>query len=307
MGEKFNLTWHTFSSHGKELFKNLMETQEFTDITLISDDHHQYKVHKFILSACSSAFREILTNNSLNSSIYLRGIQHEELESILQYIYLGEATFYHQRMNEFLNVAKNLDIKEIGKNVIDEIEENEVETQNFEKLDHARSDENHYISDLSSNITSQEIKASSYSLNRGDMKPYKCLQCDYQAANKGNFTNHVQTKHDDIKYPCQKCSFQTNSTASLQRHMKIVHEGIRYQCQQCDFQAVQTCALKKHIQSIHEGIRYQCQQCEYEATQTENLQKHIKAIHEGIKYPCQHCDYQATATSSLRRHVKSKH
>ena len=79
MGEKFNLIWHTFSSHGKELFKNLMETQEFTDVTLISDDHHQYKVHKFILSACSTAFRKILTNNSLNSSIYLRGIQHEEL------------------------------------------------------------------------------------------------------------------------------------------------------------------------------------------------------------------------------------
>ena len=114
MGEKFNLTWHTFSSHGKELFKNLMETQEFTDVTLISDDQHQYKVHKFILSACSTVFRNILTSNPNNSSIYLRGIHHEELESILQFIYLGEATFYHERMNEFLNVAKNLDINNKG-------------------------------------------------------------------------------------------------------------------------------------------------------------------------------------------------
>ena len=78
MGEKFKLTWHTFSSHGQELFKNLMEPQEFTDVTLISDDHHQYKVHKFVLSACSTAFRKILSSNSLNSSIYLRGIHHEE-------------------------------------------------------------------------------------------------------------------------------------------------------------------------------------------------------------------------------------
>ena len=29
---------------------------------------------------------------------------------------MGEATFYHERVNEFLNVAKSLDIKEIGKN-----------------------------------------------------------------------------------------------------------------------------------------------------------------------------------------------
>ena len=125
MGEKFNLTWHTFASHGHDLFKNLMDTQEFTDVTLISDDQHQYRVHKFILSACSTVFRKILTSNSHNSSIYLRGIHHEELESVLQFIYLGEASFYHERMNEFLNVAKNLDIKEIGKNVIDEDEESQ--------------------------------------------------------------------------------------------------------------------------------------------------------------------------------------
>ena len=149
-----------------------METQEFTDVTLISDDLHQYKVHKFILSACSTAFKKILASNSLNSSIYLRGIQHEELESVLQFIYLGEATFYHERMNEFLNVAKNLDIKELGKNVVDDIEENKV-----------------------------DIK------NHGGIKPYKCQQCNFQAANKGNFTYHMQTKHDGIKYPCQKCSF----------------------------------------------------------------------------------------------------
>ena len=71
MGEKFNLTWHTFSSHGQELFKNLLETQEFTDVTLISDDHHQYRVHKFILSACSTALRKILTSNPLNSILFL--------------------------------------------------------------------------------------------------------------------------------------------------------------------------------------------------------------------------------------------
>ena len=32
------------------------------------------------------------------------------------YSFFGEATFYHERVNEFLNVAKSLDIKEIGKN-----------------------------------------------------------------------------------------------------------------------------------------------------------------------------------------------
>ena len=137
MEEKFNLTWHTFSSHGQELIKNLLDTQKFTDVTLISDDQQQYRVHKFILSACSTVFEKILTNSPFNTSIYLRGIHHEELESILQFIYLGEATFFHERMNEFLKVAKDLDIKEIGKNVIDEDEESENvdDTQSYEEED----------------------------------------------------------------------------------------------------------------------------------------------------------------------------
>merc|ERR1711973_790807 len=144
MGENFNLTWQTFSSHVGQLFKNLLETQEFTDVTLISDDLQQYRVHKFILSASSTVFNKILSSNPLNTSIYLRGIHHEELESILQFIYLGEATFYHERMNDFLNVAKNLDIKEIGKNVVDEEEETGDMNgeQSFEEDDTVPSDEN---------------------------------------------------------------------------------------------------------------------------------------------------------------------
>ena len=125
MGEKFNMTWHTFSTHGQDLFKNLKETEEFSDVTLISDDQLQFRVHKLILSACSTVFRKILTSDPNTSSIYLRGIHHVELRSVLQFIYLGETSFYHERMNEFLNVAKSLDIKDIGKNVIDADEESQ--------------------------------------------------------------------------------------------------------------------------------------------------------------------------------------
>ena len=45
--------------------------------------------------------------------MYLRGIQFCELESIMQFIYLGEATFFEERMDEFLVVARLLEIKEL--------------------------------------------------------------------------------------------------------------------------------------------------------------------------------------------------
>ena len=86
-----------------------------------SDDKKQIKAHRNILGATNSVFKEILQINTNNNHpvIYLRGIQHSEMESILQFIYLGEAKFYEERMNEFLTVAKNLDIWELAKGIDD--------------------------------------------------------------------------------------------------------------------------------------------------------------------------------------------
>ena len=218
MGKKFNLAWHTFSSHGKELFQDLLESQEFTDVTLVSDDQHQYRVHKFILSACSTVFRKILTSNPLNTSIYLRGIHHEELESILQFIYLGEATLYHERMNEFLNVAKNLDIKGIGKNVVDEEEETGYvnDKQTFDEDNLILSDERRTSNQVATNNSSSSVV-------NDQRKQYKCQHCNYRAINSGNLKVHVQTKHEGIKYPCQQCDYQATQSCSLQRHIKLKH------------------------------------------------------------------------------------
>ena len=96
----------------------LMKSNELTDVTLVCDDKTQFKAHKIVLSACSTVFKSIINDLPQNNSvIYLRGIQHQEMESILEFMYLGVATFYQERMNEFLNVAKNLEVKEISKDV----------------------------------------------------------------------------------------------------------------------------------------------------------------------------------------------
>merc|ERR1712126_667852 len=116
--QKYNLNWHTYSDHLRDLLHNMRKLEYLTDVTLVCDDQRQFKTHKIVLSACSTVFKNIIDSLPLNSSvIYLRGIQRQEMESILEFMYLGVATFYQERTNEFLNVAKNLEIKEISKNV----------------------------------------------------------------------------------------------------------------------------------------------------------------------------------------------
>merc|ERR1719244_372170 len=100
------------------MLQNMMSSNELTDVTLISEDKKKFKAHKVILSACSSLFKSIICESDLSGPIiYLRGIQSLEIESILQFIYFGEATFYQERMNEFINVARSLEVKDIIKDI----------------------------------------------------------------------------------------------------------------------------------------------------------------------------------------------
>ena len=110
--EKYKLNWHTYSDHLRDMLYNMRKSENLTDVTLVCDDHKQFRAHKVVLSACSIVFKNIIDSFPMNSSvIYLRGIQHQEMESILEFMYLGVGTFYQERMMEFLNVAKNLEIR----------------------------------------------------------------------------------------------------------------------------------------------------------------------------------------------------
>ena len=115
--EKFHLTWppwHTYTDHLKELLHHMKTDNTFADVTLVSDDGRKIRAHKVVLGACSPTMKDLLTNDD-TSTIDLKGIAFEEIDSILQFIYLGEATLYEERMQEFLCVAQKLKIKELSK------------------------------------------------------------------------------------------------------------------------------------------------------------------------------------------------
>ena len=161
-GQKFNLTWRTFSSHASEMLRELLSSNQFADVTLV--------------------FREILQGHKEGHQvIYLRGVKHQEMEALLQFMYNAEASFSEDRVNEFLRVAKDLDIKEIAENV---------------DLTHESSNENaacngqekEIITDIQNenrNIVPPTRRQNS-SITKG--KAHHCDQCDYKTAQKSNLT-----------------------------------------------------------------------------------------------------------------------
>ena len=101
----FDLTWHTYTDHLREMLHGMMTSDELTDVTLVAEDKKHYKAHKVVLSASSTVYKNIHNDNdSSNPIIYLRGILSNEIESIL-------------RIDEIPNVEKSHEAKEISKDI----------------------------------------------------------------------------------------------------------------------------------------------------------------------------------------------
>ena len=131
----------------------------------------------FKLCACSTVFKNIIDSLPLNCSvIYLRGIQHQEMESILEFMYLGVATFYQERMNEFLNVAKNLEIKEISKDVEFDGEESSTEEPTGTENDTEPESDSQLNSDIDINESFVSYIGESQ-LQKNTEGVYECNHC----------------------------------------------------------------------------------------------------------------------------------
>ena len=341
MEEEHKLTWDNFSGHLRMVFRELYDDDKYTDVTLVSDDQIQFKVHRIVLNASSPVFKKIIDNNpSSHPLIYLRGIQHQEMESILQFMYLGEGKFYQQRMAEFLRVAQDLEVKDIGKNV--EIkkeaeagagaeaiqgkykgENGEMKTEDVIKTEERNGDDNvtrHIDTKEQSNAVATDCPECGAmfskksvmlrhfrSKHRGEGIKYSCNQCDHQVTRQDYLKYHIQSKHQGIKYNCNQCDYQASRKDILRNHIQSRHEGVKYHCSQCDYSATGKGNLKQHIQSEHEGVTYPCNQCDFQAKYKGSLKQHIQAEHEGVSYPCNQCDFQAKHKGNLKHHIQAEH
>ena len=107
--EIFCLRWNFFSTHLTSSLSDVFTENTFSDVTLVSDDLVQFEALKCVLSASSPVMKTLLLNNPHSHPlIYLRGVKQQELESILQFIYLGEARFYEGNMDRFMEAVKEL-------------------------------------------------------------------------------------------------------------------------------------------------------------------------------------------------------
>ena len=104
----YNLKWDKFEKNIAQNYKQLRLQDDFYDVTLVSDDLQKVSAHKLVLSACSQYFKPILTDSKhQHPMLCLDGIDSQQLNNVLDYIYNGEIEIRHEHLSKFLQLPKN--------------------------------------------------------------------------------------------------------------------------------------------------------------------------------------------------------
>ena len=103
------LSWRSFGSNFLKTFDFLHKAQKFADVTLVSEDRIEFQAHRAVLAACSPVLRNLLHDGS--SHIHLTGVTQQELQALLEFIYLGKTIIDATRYEEFFNLANDLNIQ----------------------------------------------------------------------------------------------------------------------------------------------------------------------------------------------------
>merc|ERR1719322_456080 len=110
--DKWCLRLDEFDKNIREYFSSLRKDGRMFDVTLATEDGQQIQAHRIILSAGSKFFSDIFLNSHhSNILVYLKGIRIAQLESLIDFIYSGEAFITQEDLKLFLEAGKELQVK----------------------------------------------------------------------------------------------------------------------------------------------------------------------------------------------------
>ena len=220
--QKFTLALDSHTDQIAKIMIHLLTSGELSDVTLVCDDQVKFKAHKFILKQCSKVFESILeeTDDKIKSIVFLRGVNHEDLRSILEFIYCGQTTLDQERMQDFLEAGKDLLINEI-KNWKD----NEENGRNAYPEDDSYDDDKYLVKSNNGEMSSQEEITPRSRKSKGELllNSAECPQCNMKFSQRSNMLKHYRNVHDGKRISCNYCSYQTTEVSNLKRHLGSKH------------------------------------------------------------------------------------
>lgn len=113
MKAQLNFEFKDFASFVMGVFEDIFESNCFNDIEIMGDDNIPLKAHKAILGSFSSTLREYMDFQQTLQNVKVSGVNHQDLQSLLRFVYLGEVNVAQENLEKFLAIAKFLGIEQL--------------------------------------------------------------------------------------------------------------------------------------------------------------------------------------------------
>ena len=305
--ELINLSWNEFQNSTIQTFKNLHANVNFSDVTLACKGGKQLKAHKVILSSSSPFFREILLQNPHNHPLlYLKGVDIEDLTSLMKFIYSGEVEISNDCLGKFLDAANELQVDGLlhrGGGV-------NRKKRSSNQVSANKADQKTASSNLMEEIESKILNMTKLaSMSNKDFVIKKEVE-----EVEDEDINEIAVELPEVvtiencatagfeKYKCQHCHISFPIASLLNKHIRKWH-------------SVQNQSLKDNLLSPKASTEPwnmvnnspTCEYCKKEFTTLHSKTEHVGAVHEMIKYLCNYCDQISSSKRNLRGHINKKH
>ncbi|CAG0881308.1 unnamed protein product [Cyprideis torosa] len=109
--EEFNLRWNNHLNTISQLLGEFLNNKSLCDVTL-SAEGQTISCHRVILAACSTYFQGIF--NQVNDKalvVMVKDAKFIDLKSLVDFMYYGEVSVEHDRLNSLLRTAESLKVK----------------------------------------------------------------------------------------------------------------------------------------------------------------------------------------------------
>ena len=326
--DSFFLTKKNFPETTSSLIRNLLTDEDFTDVTLASSDNIQMKAHRVVLSGSSKFFNSLLkVNKGPNLVLYLKGVNHQDLRSLMEFMYSGQTKVQKNSLNSFLEAAEELKIEglvprkplatleqEVNSSTISEQSQTsyqepsslsslgslaEVDTDFSSLSEEAEKTE---LSSTISELTMEEVESSVSSL-LGSVSEGEDLTFSVTPEFGSTLLPTSTPAQKAGQHKCEDCEKTFTAAWSVRRHQLTAHSKGKkeveaaeeqkprvFSCDHCEFSTLHKTSLKRHLLMVHK----------VETTPKPESSKEKK-------FGCEHCQFRTSHETSLKRHVKNIH
>ena len=329
----------------KEMMRQMIVSETFADVTLVGDDKKYIKAHKVILSACSPFLKSILQmdTDTNNAMIYLEGIQYAEIESLLQFVYFGEATLSKERVNDIISVSKTLQIEELS----NWYEDPHLHDATHEDL--IAKPVGLAATTLRAMNKSPTIDANVHSVKSKKVE-YVCMKCGEQFSTKNFLKKHNQYVHEsdptlkvkmisnaitsrneewsksidqnqpvdpsmviEVELEPNKSNETSDEYANEVEDTNIIDEstvilsvtGSTVDLHTADIDIGFRNTIDEDI--VKDGSNFMCGKCGKKFSYRRGVFQHLHSAHGGQIFECDQCDYKAGLKHNLNRHIEHVH